>query len=108
MSRSSSSRSKGPTHYTDDAAIGRQAKEFYRICLKWSDGNHTEDSMRSLTLYPPSSTRNGLWLAVAKAGIGSGRTVTFYRAADPLSCLVGIMAKIEQGRAEWKLDKWEG
>lgn len=91
---------------SDAAAIAPQAGDFLRICYKWADTRATEDAMRSITLYPPAASRNGMWLAVAKAGIGSGRLVTFYRATDPLTALAGIMRKIEQGKAEWKKDEW--
>lgn len=83
-----------------------QAKTLVRILYRWSQATGSENHLRSITIYPPSAARNGMWLIVGKAWSGGYKLVSFHRATDPLTALVGFLSRVEQGKATWKEDSY--
>jgi len=86
--------------------VANQAVSFIRLCTQWERSVGAENHIKSITLYPPAATRNGMWLVVAKAYSGGYKMVAFHRAGDPLSALVGFLSRVEQQKIEWKKDTW--
>lgn len=103
-SRSSEDVARGTGELT---RLGGQAQAFVRWCGKWAQVNGTgSKSLVSLSIYPPSASRNGQWLIVGKAFDGGYRFVAFHRSTDPLTALVGFFQRWAEGKLTWKPDEW--
>lgn len=83
-----------------------QARSFVRLCFQWSLSNHRSPILRSLTLYPPSTSRNGQWLVVAKVWDDGEKLVGFHRASDPLTALLGTLTKLANSTLALKADTY--
>lgn len=108
MSRNVHSGAGRPVLLEDTAAIARQAVELLRYCAKWERSSGAARHIRSVSLYPPSQARNGMWLVVGKAWDEGYAMVAFYRQADPLTALVGFFAKAYAQKLEWRRDSYVG
>lgn len=91
---------------SDVARLTAQAQEFIRGCHRWSHTVGEENHIRSVTLYPPSQSRNGMWMVIGKAWSGGYKLVAFHRASDPLTALAGFFVRATQGKLEWKEDSF--
>lgn len=89
-----------------NARITAQAVQFIRYCLKWALPKRSWPVLHSVTLYPPAPSRPHHWLVVGKATGDQEWLVSFHRATDPLTALVGFLQKVHQGTAVWKADKF--
>lgn len=88
------------------ARVREQALEFLRLGSRWAASSHRSSQIRSLALYPPSTSRNGMWLCIAKAWVDGQKLVAFHRATDPLSAIVGLLARAEQQKLDWREDAY--
>lgn len=88
------------------ARLLAQARSLVRLCFRWSLSGHSSPVLRSVTLYPPSASRNGQWLVVAKVWDDGQRQVGFHRASDPLTALLGALTKLSQGTLALKADTY--
>lgn len=95
-----------PNGDEDASRVAGQAVQFVRYCRKWALPARGYPILRSLSLYPPSVSRNGNWLVVGKAWGDTGRLVAFHRSPDPLTALVGFLAKSAAGTLVWKADTY--
>lgn len=91
---------------SDIARITEAAQEFIRGCHRWERTTGSENHITSITLYPPSQSRNGQWLVIAKAWSGGYRLVAFSRSTDPLHALALFFTRWVNGKLEWKEDKY--
>lgn len=91
----------------DGSRLAAQALQFVRYCRRWAAPRRDWPILRSVTLYPPSASRNGNWLVVGKGFMPDQKVVAFHRSPDPLTALVGFMAKGAAGTLVWKEDKYE-
>lgn len=90
----------------DTTALAAQARAVLRGCSLWERTIGSENHIRSWSLYPPSASRNGQWLIVAKAWSGGHRLVAFHRSSDPLTCMAGFFQRAEENKLEWKVDDY--
>lgn len=89
------------------ARLGNQAQTFTNWCVKWAKHNGEGSvALRSLSLYPPSASRNGDWLVVAKGFDGGYKCVAFHRASEPLTALLGFFQRWAEGKLTWKPDEY--
>lgn len=105
-----SGKAKAGKHVTDllgDAArLAGQAAQFIRYCDRWAKSAGSENHLRSLSLYPPSQSRNGQWLVIGKLWSGGYKMVAFHRSSDPHTALVGFFQRWAEGKLDWKPDTW--
>lgn len=83
-----------------------QARSFLRLCLRWQESNQRSPVLRSVTLYPPKTSRYGGWLVVAKVWDDGQRKVGFHRSPDPLTAILGALTKLSQGTLTLKDDTY--
>lgn len=107
MSSKKRSNDGRPVGLEDNSRILHQALEFIRICARWERSTRLEVSISSITLYPPSTSRNGQWLVVGKSYLYPDKLVAFHRAPDPLTAVLGFLSRAEQQKIEWKKDEWK-
>jgi hypothetical protein len=96
----------GSTYVESRAHTDGQGEAFIRLAGRWAAGTGDENHLRSLTLYPPSVSRNGMWLAVGKAWSGGYKLVAFHRAPDSLTAMLGFLQRLASGKLDWKEDKF--
>lgn len=106
MARQTKKDSDGNLSLDTLASRGTQALQFVRYCAKWSSTVGLEYHIRSVTLYPPSASRNGMWLVIAKGWYGGHKLVAFHRASDPLTAMLGMLQRYIEGKLDWKEDKY--
>lgn len=92
--------------YASDARLAAQAKQFVRLCFQWAISVNRSPVLRSVTLYPPSVSRNGAWLVVCKVWDDGDKKVGFHRASDPLTALLGALTKLQAGALPLKDDTY--
>jgi hypothetical protein len=98
--------SNGNSLVSDATRLASQAVQFIRYCRRWSETTGQEYHIRSIALYPPSQSRNGMWLVIAKSWYGGYKLVAFHRSPDPLTALVGFFQKWVEDKLDWKQDKF--
>ena len=98
--------SDGNPLLADSTRIAGQALQLVRLGLRWSQSTQRSTVLRSVNIYPPSSSRNGMWLCIAKGWAEGYKVVAFHRAPDLLTALLGLLSKIESETIEWKQDKF--
>lgn len=106
MSRKTKADSDGGGLLGDAARISNQAQRIILLAAKWEAGQGAEYHLRSVSIYPPSATKAGNWLIVAKGWYGGYRMVAFHRAPDILTALVGFLERWYQGKLIWKKDEY--
>lgn len=95
-----------PNGDADSSRLAAQALQFARYLRKWELSGRGWPLFRSITLYPPSASRNGSWLVVGKAYGEQEKLVAFHRSPDPLTALVGFLQKWLEGKLVWKVDEY--
>lgn len=98
--------SDGNPILADSARRAAQAAMLIRLSLQWAQSVHRSTQLRSLNIYPPSASRNGMWLVVAKGWDGGRKVVAFHRSPDFLTTLLGILQKIADCSISWKEDRY--
>lgn len=83
-----------------------QARQFLRLCFQWEKSVHRSPVLRSITLYPPKTSRYGGWLVVAKVWSDGEKLVGFHRSPDPLTAVLGALTKLSQGSLDLKPDTY--
>lgn len=83
-----------------------QATLIVRYSVKWADTHRAEVHLMSISVYPPSRSRNGQFLVVGKGWQEGVRLVAFHRNTDLVSALAGFFTKWWTGKLEWKQDKY--
>lgn len=106
MSSKAGKGDRPPLLLADEATIVAQAKGFLRISDRWGKSTGGSNHIRSISIYPPAISRNGMWLAIAKAWSGGYKLVAFYRASDPLTALNGILQAAASEKLQWKVDDY--
>jgi hypothetical protein len=91
----------------DVAHIAEQAVQFVRYTHLWERQEGSEIHLSAVNIYPPSVSRNGMWLVVGKGWRDGDRLVSFYRSPDCLTALVGFFVAARQQRLVWKVDVWK-
>lgn len=99
-------RARWSTVLTDKARVAEQAIQLLRLMYRWEETVGQENHIRSIALYPPSTSRNGQWLVIGKAWSGGYKLVAFNRNTDPLSALLGFFTRWSQGKLDWKEDSF--
>lgn len=94
----------GPESDASPSRLAAQAAELLRAGLQWEGSTHNSTHLRSVTIYPPSSSRNGMFLIVGKAWHGGYKMVAFHRAPNILAALLGFFWKVANQKIEWKPD----
>lgn len=107
MSRSAKAGKDGAGILDDGARLAEQALQFVRYSIKWAQAPVSEYHLRSIVLYPPSSTRAGQWMVVGKGWYGGYKMVAFHRSSDALTALTGFLAKWWVGKLDWKKDQFD-
>lgn len=107
MPRSSRKDSYGSDGDASLTRLTNQALQFVRLCVRWERNQQRSTVLRSLNIYPPSSSRNGQWLIVAKGWAEGYRVVAFHRSSDCLTALLGILSKIADESIVWQADKYD-
>lgn len=87
-------------------ALAAQARAVLRGCSLWERSVGAELHIKSVAIYPPSTSRNGMWLVIGKAWSGGYKLVAFHRATDPLTAFAGFLQRAEEGKLIWKEDKF--
>lgn len=106
MSRKAKVDSNGDGILGDAAHREAQATQFIRYCRSWERTTRDANQLRSLSLYPPSTSRNGQWLVIGKAWSGGYKLVAFHRATDPFTALLGFFQRWAVGKLDWKEDTY--
>lgn len=88
------------------ARLAAQARSFVRLCFQWAISTHRSPVLRSITLYPPKTSRNGQWLVVAKVWDDGQKLVGFHRSGDPLTALLGTLTKLKDQTLTLKADTY--
>lgn len=96
----------GRDAYASEASLAAQARGFVRLCFQWAISVNSSPVLRSLTLYPPTSSHNETWLVVAKVWADGHKMVGFHRASDPLTALLGALTKLKAGTLTLKHDTY--
>lgn len=97
----------GPNGDAPTTRVANQALQFIRLCVRWEQSQRRSTVLRSLNIYPPSSSRNGQWLVIAKGWAEGYRVVAFHRSPDILNALLGILQKIADESIVWQADKYD-
>lgn len=90
----------------DVTRFKEQAAQLIQLSVWWERTTHTDAHIKSLSIYPPSTSRNGMWLIVLKGFGVYGGMVAFHRAPDLLTALLGALNRAAQGKLDWKRDEW--
>jgi len=98
--------SDGPDGIYNKARLAEQALLFIRYCAQWEKSQRRMSVLRSVSIYPPSTSRYGGWLVIGKAWSDGQRLVAFYRAPDPLTALLGFFTAVASEKIAWKEDKY--
>lgn len=86
--------------------VAHQAVQLVRLSVRWSLSMQRSTVLRSLSVYPPNSSRNGLWLVVGHGWDQGYKVVAFHRAPDLLTALLGFLQRLQDGKLVWKEDDW--
>lgn len=90
----------------DAARLGSQALALVRLFRRWATTTRSENHLRSLSIYPPSQSRQGMWLIIGKAWSGGYKLVAFHRGTDPLTAILGFMQRLAEDKLDWKADEF--
>ena len=96
----------GSSEFYSKARLAEQALQFIRYCAQWEKSQRRMSVLRSVSLYPPSTSRNGSWLVIGKAWSDGQRLVAFYRSTDPLTALLGFFTAVAAEKVTWKPDQY--
>lgn len=106
MSRSAKGDTDGPNLPGSTARLAAQADVIVRYASRWAAQSGDVVYLRSINLYPPSRSRNGMWLIVGKGFYGGYNVVAFHRAPDVITALVGFLSRWYTGKLVWKKDSY--
>lgn len=86
--------------------IGAQAVALVGLLRAWEKTTSNETHIRSVTIYPPSRSRNGQWLVIGKSWHGGYKLVAFHRGTDALTALLGFFQRASEEKLIWKEDSY--
>lgn len=106
MPRKSKTDPNGPDILGDATRLAGQAAHIVRASLRWQRTTRNSTHLRSVSIYPPSSSRNGQWLIIGKAWNEGYRLVAFHRASDLITALAGFFQRYLENKLIWKDDEY--
>lgn len=92
--------------HEDASRLAAQALQLVRLADLWSRSPKGEFHLKSIALYPPSASRNGMWLVIGKGWAGGYRVVAFHRSTNLLGALLGFLQRCADQKLEWKRDSY--
>lgn len=97
----------GPNGDASRSRVAEQALQLIRLSVLWSKNTRRSTILRSINIYPPAASRNGLWLVVGKGWDQGYRVVAFHRSTDFLVAVLGFLSKVADQSIEWHPDKFQ-